>query len=192
MCVCVCVCVCLIRSPGWRIHGGVEDTKFSTNKQLSLSLSLSLCVCVCVCIYIHTYIQTDRPEEAATFHTPHGGPRVLGLTVSSLTSVKISLCVLCTSPQPSAQYIYVHGESCVCEHVSTANSSTGAEEQGEEEKDLSQRLRELPYVICCSVSTSPLQSSGHEAKVSIPSHKPFPQHAVPAFSFPARARTREK
>jgi len=56
--VCVCVCVCLIRSPGWRIHGGVEDTKFSTNKQLSLSLSLSLCVCVCV--YIYTYIHTDR------------------------------------------------------------------------------------------------------------------------------------
>jgi len=26
------------RGPGWRIHGGVEDTKFSTNKQLSLSL----------------------------------------------------------------------------------------------------------------------------------------------------------
>ena len=26
-----------IRSPGWRIHGGVEDTKFSTNKQHTLS-----------------------------------------------------------------------------------------------------------------------------------------------------------
>jgi hypothetical protein len=26
--------------PGWRIHGGVEDTKLSTNKQHSLSLTL--------------------------------------------------------------------------------------------------------------------------------------------------------
>ncbi len=26
-----------IRGPGWRIHGGVEDTKLSTNKQHSLS-----------------------------------------------------------------------------------------------------------------------------------------------------------
>jgi hypothetical protein len=25
-----------IRSPGWRIHGGVEDTKLNTNKQHSL------------------------------------------------------------------------------------------------------------------------------------------------------------
>jgi len=27
----------IARGPGWRIHGGVEDTKFSTNKQHSLS-----------------------------------------------------------------------------------------------------------------------------------------------------------
>ena len=26
------------RGPGWRMHGSVEDTKLSTNKQLSLSL----------------------------------------------------------------------------------------------------------------------------------------------------------
>jgi hypothetical protein len=29
------------RGPGWRIHGGVEDTKLSTNKEHSLSLLLS-------------------------------------------------------------------------------------------------------------------------------------------------------
>ena len=30
------------RGPGWRIHGSVEDTKLSTNKQHSLSLPLRL------------------------------------------------------------------------------------------------------------------------------------------------------
>jgi len=29
------------RGPGWRIHGSVEDTKLSTNKQHSLSLRKS-------------------------------------------------------------------------------------------------------------------------------------------------------
>jgi hypothetical protein len=28
----------LLRGPGWRKHGGVEDTKLSTNKQHTLSL----------------------------------------------------------------------------------------------------------------------------------------------------------
>jgi hypothetical protein len=31
------------------MHGSVEDTKLSTNKQLSLSLCLCVFVCVCVC-----------------------------------------------------------------------------------------------------------------------------------------------
>jgi len=29
---------------GWRIHGGVEDTELSTNKQLSLCYGCSLCI----------------------------------------------------------------------------------------------------------------------------------------------------
>jgi hypothetical protein len=45
------------RGLGWRIHGSVEDTKLSTNKQhthtLSLSLSLSL----------HTHTHTHTPAE---------------------------------------------------------------------------------------------------------------------------------
>ena len=32
--------IIFIRGPGWRIHGGVEDTKLSTNKQHTLSSTL--------------------------------------------------------------------------------------------------------------------------------------------------------
>ena len=35
--VCVCQCVCVSRGLARRIHGSVEDTKLSTNKQHSLS-----------------------------------------------------------------------------------------------------------------------------------------------------------
>jgi hypothetical protein len=65
MCVCVClcvyrcVCVCVYRMYTWsrglgrRIHGSVEDTKLSTNKQHTLCV----CVCVCVlCVFRYIYV----------------------------------------------------------------------------------------------------------------------------------------
>jgi len=51
------------RGPGWWIHGGVEDTIFSTNKQLSLSYIYMLTgqrhthTQTQTHIHIHTYIR---------------------------------------------------------------------------------------------------------------------------------------
>ena len=56
-----------------------------------------------------------------------------------------------------------------------------------ERQDLSQALTALPYTVCVSVSTSPTQSAGHEAEVSSPSQRPFPQHSSPCFLSPACA-----
>ena len=42
--VCVCQCVCVSRGLGRRIHGSVEDTKLSTNKQHSLSPHLQYAI----------------------------------------------------------------------------------------------------------------------------------------------------
>ena len=71
--VCLCVCLCMVyacvwlsvrRGPGWRIHGSVEDTKLSTNKQHTLSVCLSVYFCVYVCMpecmcRAHAWIPTN-------------------------------------------------------------------------------------------------------------------------------------
>jgi hypothetical protein len=47
----------VVRVPGWRIHGGVEDTKLSTNKQHSLSYT--------------EFLHTDMKYRRAPFTVAH-------------------------------------------------------------------------------------------------------------------------
>ena len=42
----VLMVIIIIRSPGWRIYGGVEDTKFSTNKQHTLSIVMIIIIII--------------------------------------------------------------------------------------------------------------------------------------------------
>jgi hypothetical protein len=66
-----------VRGPGWRIHGSVEDTKLSTNKQHSLSTY----VYVRNDVHIHMCVYRERDSGFGAGAAACKDPRLLYIYV---------------------------------------------------------------------------------------------------------------